>query len=1013
METRAFSTGVSIQYPTGHSAATSASVNSDHQVEFPFAFPAASSPLSELQCRSIDTETYPACQELAYHFAYEKTRRSVQALLLKNNDTSFSQVLRFFEKYCATDKSVPEAITSSILSVGTDSTTESPFTRRRLRDPRASVLFPSLHAFPTAAVVTGTDATSNELWVEPLLQKLRHTFPLCIVVPRDVSSARRLIEWLAARLKKLCAAKHQERQWLQGLVETFDLLPVGALSVAACNIVRPLTRQERAKKSGVAAGVVQAEDQGYPSDECGSEPSCASEGSEVDLESGVSRRKITKRRRPSMVYGRWTMSKLLTTVRRDIHELVSLTSSDTSCECSAALDKMVHDRLEEALTRVKDTQGKEEDRMLRSVACFDEAVSWLQHLIITCRDTAAKLLNVALDTNNSITGHVGATEMALSLMLHRVFCQYMAYMEECTTDGAGMNDRRRSVKQEMSEHEKYYHLKGDAGAQNLASPQTPIAHQSYLLLCIEQLEVFSQRVFSDFLEIWTHFVRQQEEKDYTRATSSTLGFVIGVTSATAPALRRLDLSVTNRLELQFFSLVDSRKCFNDILESLVVKANLTLSLSGNIVRAIASRYRRLPSVPRLLLALRYLLFTHFRRCPWSFLALAVDGVPSSGESPILIAADVAPLPHRVSVWVKRHRQHLIREAQGRSTGFKSALTAWLVSCSAFELKDLESRVMHSSPDATATNNDWIIVLEAALLNERRRRARWRMGWECFRSACSWLDVRVDGIDDAKRDEHEGLAVTHLVLALEGRLGEGPRFMEVLRRLQNCRWVLLSGIIEDWHASYCVFGLYEDEGEDLEVTLRELAMLCAYARAEKAPAKMLAALRRELVSVFTNHLVHALLHPSVLSKASHADALVASWSKLTDANVLEERLRFEYHDNLRNVLQEAGIGRDVGSSTDAESQASWVHDVGLAFLFYQESASASLSLCEWYESFAQELREEAEAAAKRKGDKRTVVDDKANKARFVRAICTLRHWGFLKGDAPRDQEQDIIEKLVFI
>ncbi|CAI5740242.1 unnamed protein product [Peronospora destructor] len=213
------------------------------------------------------------------------------------------------------------------------------------------------------------------------------------------------------------------------------------------------------------------------------------------------------------------------------------------------------------------------------------------------------------------------------------------------------------------------------------------------------------------------------------------------------------------------------------------------------------------------------------------------------------------------------------------------------------------------------------------------------------------------------------------------------------------------MIEDWRASFRVFGTSEDEGEDLETTLCELAMLCAYARTEETPAKMEVALRKEFVTVFTDRLVSALLHP-VPRSVSPADALVTDWTLLTNANGLEERLGFKYHDNLRNALQEAGIGEDNDT---------WVHDVGLAFLFYQESAGASLSLCEWYESFASELKEEAKSAknSKSKGITSNGMLDSAIKSRFVRALCTLRHWGFLKSDAPCNQEQDLMEKLVFI
>ncbi|KAG1689714.1 hypothetical protein DVH05_002070 [Phytophthora capsici] len=217
------------------------------------------------------------------------------------------------------------------------------------------------------------------------------------------------------------------------------------------------------------------------------------------------------------------------------------------------------------------------------------------------------------------------------------------------------------------------------------------------------------------------------------------------------------------------------------------------------------------------------------------------------------------------------------------------------------------------------------------------------------------------------------------------------------------------MIEDWRASVRVFGVPGNAADELEKTLSELALLCAYARTEDSPAKVLVSLREELVTVFTTHLIPELLHPRPSNTKDSPDALISSWSVLTDATVLESRLRFEYHDHLRNVLQDAGI-EDGGTGENTDNEASWVHDVGLAFLFYQESPSASLSLREWYESFSSELMEESKTK-KRKATNSS--EDPAIKARFVRAVCTLRHWGFIKSDAPRDAEQDLIEKLVFI
>ncbi|KAF1789723.1 Origin recognition complex, subunit 3 [Phytophthora cactorum] len=256
---------------------------------------------------------------------------------------------------------------------------------------------------------------------------------------------------------------------------------------------------------------------------------------------------------------------------------------------------------------------------------------------------------------------------------------------------------------------------------------------------------------------------QSDDSFFDSSSESESRFVVGVASATSPALRRLDLTVTNRLELQFFSLVDSRKCFDDVLESLVVKAKLPLALSGEVLRAIAT----------------------------------------TTTSSLAFGMGMLPL------------------------------------C--------------------------LLV----------------------------LDVRIDS-NVTDLDKQEDVAVTHLALALEGRLGK-------------------------LHASWKYFDAYRTNRED--------------------PAKMLIALREEIVTVFTTRLITALLHPA--TRGSLVDA--------EGRGVLEERLRFEYHDHLRNVLQDAGIGENT--HTNGTAEASWVHDVGLAFLFYQESASASLSLREWYDSFS--------------------------------------------------------------
>ncbi|OWZ08524.1 hypothetical protein PHMEG_00018916 [Phytophthora megakarya] len=953
MEAAAFSTGVSIQYPYGRSAANSTLNHHNEKVEYPFPFPASRKTSSDRQYRA-DTEAYSACQELAYHFACEKTRQAVQELLRKNNDTRYTQVLRFFEKYCSREEG--------------NATTASP-SGRRLKDPNLPVLFPEFHAFPTAAVIAGTDATSSDLWIDPLTQKLRRTFPICLVAPRDVSTARKFIEWLAARVAKLCAAKLREEKWLEDLVDKFDLLPLDKPPVAVGS-ARRITRNQA--KVGVVDDKRNDEDEEH-SDFSFYDSSSGSDESDDEYDF-----KKKKRRIASVAYGRWTMTKLLMTIQHNIDDLLAPSSGDISREWVDMLGELVQDRLQEALKLVRMVQHKEDEMVPQIIACFDEAVAWLQHKIEKCQDTAVKLLNVApaSNSNYSTTAHIGSTEMALAMMLKRVFCQYESFLKECTLDREVVRNRKKSVKQEIFKLTNHYMVKSDKPEVFTHMPaQSTFPQRSFLLLCIEQLEAFSQQVLSDFLGIWTHFVQQQQENCNTNDRRCTLGFVIGVASATSPALRRLDLTVTNRFELQFFSLVDSRKCFDDVLEALVVNAKLPLSLSGEVLRAIARRQHRLPSVPRLLLALRFLLFTHFRRCPWSFLGLAVDDLSSSGESPILVAASCTPLPHRVAGWVKRYRKRMYsintksfqnRETRERPVESDVILAPWLLPCSPLELADLASRTI---PSETPGNEDWMSVLEAAALKERRRQARWRMGWRCFRSACSWLNICIDGADEKDHDKQEQMAVVHLALALEGRLGQAPRFTQVLQQLETCeRWVVLVAMIEDWKSSFRASGLNDDEEGDLETTLSELATLCAYARSQKPPLKMQVALRQELVDVFTTRLITALLHPPIPGITPPAEALVSSWCVLTDAHVLDKRLRFEYHDNLREVLEEAGIGDKIRTSNDGD-EASWVHDVGLAYLFYKESASASLSLRDWYESFSSELEQESKSAAATKSKKK--------------------------------------------
>ncbi|KAG6615052.1 Origin recognition complex, subunit 3 [Phytophthora cinnamomi] len=358
MEAAPFSTGVSIQYPHGRLPAGHSAAHRSGPIEYPFAFPADSSAAAKRQFRS-DTEAYSVCQELAYHFACEKTRRAVQELLRKNNDTSYSHVLRFFEKYCVRDEAADVNGSTAVVS-------QSP-SGRRLRDPNAPVLLPQFHAFPTAAVIAGTDATSSDLWVEPLTHKLRRTFPLCVPVQRDVSTARRFVEWLAARMAKLREAKKREEKWIEGLVDNFDLLPLDQPPVGAGSVGQRVTRQQQAKANATATTeILKDEDDKDAQSDASFFSESSSDGS--DSEEGVARRGKRKRRLPTVAYGRWTMSKLLTTIQNDVDELVSPNSGDSAREWVSMLGELVHARIAEALTVVKEVQEKEDAVVIQTIA---------------------------------------------------------------------------------------------------------------------------------------------------------------------------------------------------------------------------------------------------------------------------------------------------------------------------------------------------------------------------------------------------------------------------------------------------------------------------------------------------------------------------------------------------------------------------------------------------------------------------------------------------------------------
>ncbi|RLN49081.1 hypothetical protein BBJ28_00012890 [Nothophytophthora sp. Chile5] len=980
MQAAAFSTGVSIQWPQGGAKAKIRSVHRVGPSNYPFALSASSETSSEHQ-QTTENESYSACQELAYHFACEKTRTAVQTVLLRNNNSCYVQVLRFFDRFCGR---------------ATPSETPSPFQLKH-RGPNAPVSFPGFHAFPTAAVIAGADATASELWVDPLKLTLQCVFPLCLAIPRDVPNARRLLEWLAGRLARLIGAQEHEEQWLKDQIDGFDLLPLDQPPVVIeSSSKRRMTRKQTRKKL-IVLDMTQLLHVG---DEQDASDSSTPSDSGDDSSGGKTMQRRAKRRVQRVLYTRWTMTRLLTTIQRDVDALLSSTSGETCHEYLAMLGELVTDQLQNALVEVKQTQTSEEDMVVRSLACFDEAVAWLQRRLVMARDVAASLRNVATPSrpNAPLTMHVSSTELAFARLLQRVLAQCMEFLESCSLEQQDVTDRTKVMALSLSQHENFYCLNQPPASASAASKTLP-----FLLLCIEQLEAFPQQVLSDFLAIWTHFVRQQE-----RSTSCSLGLVLGVASAASPALRRLDLGITSRLELQFFSLVDSRKCFDDILESLVVNANFPLALSGNVLRHVASRHRRLPSVPRLLLALRLLLFAHLRSCPWSFLALAVAGSSSSGDShvsPIPAAAKVARLSptHRVSLWLKRHRRELSSKDLERST---SASTSgfWLAPFNSSQLQDLIERLKPSE-----TSEDWTQALDDALLSTRHRRERWRLGWMCFRAACSWLNVTFHD-EDSSEPEDEEQTMMPLALALDGQLSASPCFAELMRRLQRTstrdHWKLLANVVEDWRASFRLLAVTEEEGEDLDAMLTELRLLCEYAATEKPPSKMLMALKQELTTVFTDRLLAPLLHPAVATSATSAEAVVAQWVVLSGAEVLEERLRFEYHDQLRELLSDAGM--DDG---DGEMNL-WLRDVGLAFLFYQESASVRLGLREWYDTFADELQRQ-ESDGKQQSKKRKREVQTTRKARFVRALCTLRHWGFLKSDAPKDADQEAVEKLVFI
>lgn len=1020
MDAAAFSTGISIRWPRADRSRHAAGPFTDDggapvkkakaPEEESASTPAAAFPRATKE----DEESYSACQELAYQYAVEQTKSAVRTVLLKANTNCYHQVLKYFETHMSSSVTAVKDATSTTGGENTPSVFD------------ALVDFPEFHGFPTAAIVAGTDATFSEVWVNPLCQVLQRSFPLIFVVKDDFQNARRMVEWMVEQLDGVKKARESEETWLADQIDRFDMLdPTAAEAESEQASGRRATLRARTTESQTTAVSPQdgrremsskhQRDGDGDDDFVALEDEEESDDDEEDESDGGGWKRVArkKRKRPNgshntsksaaaaaatRAYSKWTMEQLLLKLQT---ELELLMGENDQCKMWIAT---LHDLIDDKLAAETELH---EGNLECSLQCYSAAIDWLKKRIFMCR---------SLPGSQAMTSvNVCSTEFSLAQILHETMNKFLAFLEEeiatraalAATDPVGGGDdnddgaiatQRRKQERELLDrwrrrmsgflkrHEDYYQLHHYNAAQYEDDPRKP-----FFLVCIEQLEAFNQEVLDDFLVIWTNFSRQLAAAEHRSAASTSLemgsrmGFIVGVASSASPALRRLNLSIVSQIDMQFFSLEDSRKCFDDILEALIVDTNLPLCLGGDVMRWVAGRHRTTQSITMFIHALEFLFFTHFKHVKWSFLSHFC--LEAHWRKPL---QSIMTPSKRLAQWM------------WRSSLRATAMTDYLFLFSDAKVDELRQIVF---PDAKA-EGDWVDVLQNELASVRQDRTKWAMGWKCFRAACSWLDIDLQG------DEF----ISYLASALDGKLANTTKIHLIMQKLETCSLRIAVCLMDDWSAICKSASANGDpEGSPLSrltTLLDELTLVCQFAmETQKQPTtqKMLSSLRQEIKNAFSDEVIVGLVHAP---RTRLSSAQVLKWLSVTDVQVLEERLHFNYHDKLKELLLEIEDGHAAGTS--------WVNDVSLAFLYYQESAGIYLSLSDWYETFADAVQEEFQSAAKKQKTRRRKTPSSSSeqeesevetKARFLRAFCTLRHWGFVKSIG--GQNGDTIEKVVFI
>ncbi|GAB9464121.1 Origin recognition complex, subunit 3 [Globisporangium polare] len=1077
MNAAAFSTGISIRWPrgdgrtraaanespfaaeslsaaapaTGGSAPLTASRDNDNKdnvksadvgkLELPRS---ASNAIARIS--KTDEESYAACQELAYQYAMEQTKSAVRTVLLKANTNCYHQVLKYFEKYMSvtTPAITPQAAATQKKSLLDD-----------------LVVFPEFHGFPTAAIVAGTDATFSEVWVNPLCQVLQRSFPLVFVVREDFQNARRVVEWMTEQLDAVKRMRESEERWLLDQIDDFDMLDTAAEKAEAYLTGRRATLRDRSTlpkslqrasggSEGGGARVVKQrrgagdDDDGKDEEFVALEDDGDSDEYEDSDDGDGWKRKKRKRKTGaalskasttaagvSSTYSKWTMEQLLVRIQTDLELLMG--SDDPFKMWIATLQDIIDDKLDNALQNL-------EGDLERSLQCYNDTIEWLKKRIAACRSLPGNSGNSAAQSGMAASVNVCSIEFSLAKILHEVMTKCVAFLEaagkateskDTAVHHRGATDLhearvkrerelmdrwRRRISGFLKLHEDYYQLHHFSAKQYEDDPRKP-----FFLICIEQLEAFNQQVLDDFLVLWTNFSRQSAlERDHHRPygtagdIGSRMGFIVGVASSASPALRHLNLSIVSQIDMQFFSLEDSRKCFDDILEALIVDTNLPLCLSGDVMRWVAGRHRTTQSITMFLHALEFLYFTHFKHVPWSFLSHFC--LEAHWMKPLQSA--MAP-SKRLAQWV-------------RHSNLQNSVTMhdYLLLFSDPKLDELRKLVF----PVVKPERDWLEVLLDEVSWLRQQRANWAVGWKCFRAACSWLDIELQG------DEF----TSYLAAALDGKLANTGKVRTIVQRLGTCSFRIATFLLDDWKV-ICQASAAgartkvmteapssNDCSDSNQLTsvitmLSELVLLCRFATETiKQPTtqKMLSRLRQELQNAFSDSIIVAFVQPPrARLHNSSSSQQVRQWATVTDVQTLEDRLHFNYYDRLKDLLQEIEEeGEDGGGHAGGTS---WINDVSLAFLYYQESAGIYLSISEWYETFADALEDEftANSNSTGKGKKKATTKltkdelegmDVETKARFLRAFCTLRHWGFVKSiGGSSSSDSDTIEKVVFI